>query len=264
MAASSGQSARARIAIAFLLLFVFVGVISVGIYYLGKLQETIAGQEGRTALAAINNAEEIDAALARHPSNRFLKLIAMAAKAASETATAIENLSREIEPPTLPRDVDLGKASRDDLEALRRDLKAAESNTTASLPRYLALVQAEHDSLEGYARSLKLDKNALGRFSDRINTRQADLAAVISKLLQARADYYRAYEKCAAVLVADFGIYKVTNGQFVFPLQYMANRYNAAASARDAAAKRVAELEEERRTLTQPSSTAWAQFLSDK
>ena len=67
---------------------------------------------------------------------------------------------------------------------------------------------------------------------DRIDTRQADIAAVTSDLMSARAEYYRAYDKCAAVLVADFGIYKVTNGQFVFPLQYMANRYNAAAGPR--------------------------------
>jgi hypothetical protein len=81
-------------------------------------------------------------------------------------------------------------------------------------------------------------------------------------LLSARAEYYRAYEKCAAILLADFGIYRVTNGQFVFPLQYMANRYNAAAGARSAAAKRIAELEEKQRTLMQPAPKAWARFVS--
>ena len=89
-------------------------------------------------------------------------------------------------------------------------------------------MKAERDRLEAYARSLNLEKDVLSQFMDRIDTRQADIAAVTSDLMSARAEYYRAYDKCAAVLVADFGIYKVTNGQFVFPLQYMANRYTAA------------------------------------
>jgi hypothetical protein len=262
VAASSDHGARARIWVAFLLLFVFVGVVSVGIYYLAKLQETIAAQEGRAALEAISNADEIDAALARHPSNRFLKLVATATRAGIETSAATEKLSRELEAPALSKEINLAAASRNDLEALRGDLKTAEANATSFLPRYLALVKAEHDRLEAYARSLNLDKNMFGRFMDRIDTRQADIAAVTSNLLSARAEYYRAYEKCAAALVSDFGIYKVANGQFVFPLQYMANRYNAAAGARAAAAKRVAELEEQRRTLMQPSLKAWTQFVS--
>jgi hypothetical protein len=256
--AVSYHSARARVWVAFLLLFVFVAVVSVGVYYMGKLQETIAAQEGRTALDAINNAEELDAALARHPSNRFLKLIATATKAGIETGAATEKLSQEMEPPALSKDINLATASRNDLEALRGDLKTAEANATTFLPRYLTLVKAEHDRLEAYARSLNLEKNLFSRFVDRIDTRQADIAAVTSNLLSARAEYYRAYEKCAAVLVADFGIY----GQLVFPLQYMANRYNAAAGAKSAAAKRVAELEEKQRTLVQPSPKAWAQFVS--
>ena len=275
MAASSDHSARARIWVAFLLLFVVLAAVSVGVYYLGKLQETMAALEGRIALDAIN-AGQIDAALAGHPSNRFLKLIATATKAGIETRAAAEKLSQEIvllltavsasaqeiEPPALAKDINQATASRNDLEALRRELKTAEANATSFLPRYLALVKAERDRLEAYARSLNLEKDVLSRFMDRIDTRQADIAAVTSDLMSARAEYYRAYDKCAAVLVADFGIYKVTNGQFVFPLQYMANRYNAAAGAKAAAAKRIAELEEKQRTLMQPSPKAWARFVS--
>ena len=261
MAASSDHSARARIWVAFLLLFVVLAAVSVGVYYLGKLQETMAALEGRIALDAIN-AGQIDAALAGHPSNRFLKLIATATKAGIETRAAAEKLSQEIEPLALAKDINQATVSRNDLEALRRELKTAEANATSFLPRYLALVKAERDRLEAYARSLNLEKDVLSRFMDRIDTRQADIAAVTSDLMSARAEYYRAYDKCAAVLVADFGIYKVTNGQFVFPLQYMANRYNAAAGAKAAAAKRIAELEEKQRTLMQPSPKAWAQFVS--
>ena len=94
MAASSDHSARARIWVAFLLLFVVLAAVSVGVYYLGKLQETMAALEGRIALDAIN-AGQIDAALAGHPSNRFLKLIATATKAGIEIRAAAEKLSQD-------------------------------------------------------------------------------------------------------------------------------------------------------------------------
>ena len=162
MAASSDHSARARIWVAFLLLFVVLAAVSVGVYYLGKLQETMAALEGRIALDAIN-AGQIDAALARHPSNKFLKLIATATKAGIETRAATEKLSQEIEPPALAKDINQATASRNDLEALRRDLKTAEANATSFLPRYLALVKAERDRLEAYARSLNLEKDVLSQ-----------------------------------------------------------------------------------------------------
>ena len=158
MAASSDHSARARVWVAFLLLFVFVAAVSAGVYYLSKLQEMVAALEGRTALDAINNAEELDAALARHPSNRFLKLIATATRAGIETRAATEKLSQEIEPPALSKDINQATASRNELEALRRDLKTAEANATSFLPRYLALVKAERDgagSLRALAQSGK-------------------------------------------------------------------------------------------------------------
>jgi uncharacterized protein (UPF0333 family) len=260
----SDRRAKARIAIAFLLLFVVAAALSVGVHYLGKLQENIAGQESRIALEAINNATSIDEALARYPSNRFLKLIAMAAKAAVETNAASEKLSREIEPPALSRNITLTAASRGDLEALRRDLKIAETNATTLMPRYLALLKAEHDSLENDARSLNVEKNVVGRFVESVDRRHAEIAAVISKMLAARADYYRAYDKCVAALLGEFGIYKVTNGQFIFPIQYMADRYNVAANAMTSAATRVAELEEQRKTLAQPPLKGWEPFVGGK
>ena len=90
------------------------------------------------------------------------------------------------------------------------------------------------------------------------------LDAVIAKMLAARAEYYRAYDKCAAALLGEFGIYKVTNGQFIFPIQYMADRYNVAASAMTSAAARVAELEEQRKTLAQLPLKEWQQFVGGK
>ena len=62
-----------------------------------------------------------------------------------------------------------------------------------------------------------------------------------------------AYERCAALLVREFGIYKVTNGQFIFPFPSTANSYNGAAAALDAAANRIADLEHERASLSRSS-----------
>jgi hypothetical protein len=264
VAAISNKRAKARTAIAFLLVFVVAGALSAGVYYLGKLQENIAGQESRTALQAIDEATSVDEALARYPSNRFLKLMAMATRAALETSAASETLSREIEPPALSRDITLTAASRDDLEALRRDLKIAETNATTFMPRYLALLKTERDRLENDARSLGVEKNVAGRFMEEVDRRHAEIAAVISKILLARAEYYRAYDKGVAALLAEFGRYKVTNGQFVFPIQYMADRYNVAANAMTSAAKRIAELEEERKALAQPPLKGWKPLVSGK
>jgi hypothetical protein len=264
VAAVSDRRAKARIVIAFLLLLVVAAALAVGVYYLGKLQETIANQESRTAVEAIGDGRPIDEALAKYPSNRFLKLMAMASKAALETSAASQKLAQEIEPPSLAKDVTLAAASRGDLEALRRDLKIAEANATDSMPRYLALLKAERDRLENDARSLNLDNKVIGRLMEAVDGRHAAIAALVSSMLAARAEYYRAYDKCAAALIAEFGRYRVTNGQFIFPIQYMADRYNAAANAMASAAKRVAELEEQRKALAQSLLTGWEPFVGGK
>lgn len=264
MEALSDQRVKTRILVAFLFLFVFVIGLSVGAYYLGKLQENIAVQESQAALEAITDHQQIDQALRQHPSNKFLKMIAMAAQAETEISAGSEKLSNELEPSALSKGINLGSASRSDLEALRRDLKAAEANTAMFLPRYLALIRTERDKLENFALSLRVGSDITGRFLDGVDRRNAETAALISRMLSARAEFYRAYQKCVAVLVGEFGIYKVTNGQFIFPLQYMADRYNAAANAMTAAAKRVAELEEERKALMKSHLKGWESFVNGK
>jgi len=261
----SDPKANARVRMAFLLLFVFMIAFSVGAYFvadLGKLQESIAARESQTALQGITDPKQIDQALKQHPSNKFLQMIAVATKAANETNAAIEKLSDQVEPPAISRDVNLAAASRRDLEALRGDLKTAEANATTFMPRYVALLTTERDNLEKYALSLRVGKDTVGRFLDNVDKRHAETTAFASRMLLARAEFYRTYEKYVAVLVGEFGAYKVTNGQFMFPLQRTAERYNAAANATTAAAKRVAELEEERKTLMQSQLAGWQQFVS--
>jgi len=263
----SDPNAKTRVRIAFLLLFVFMIVFSVGAYYvadLGRLQERIAARESQAALQGATDARQIDEALKQYPSNKLLQLIAMATKAADETGAATEKLSNEIEPPAISKNINLGTASRSDLEALRRDLKTAAANATALMPHYAALLKTERDNVEKYALSLRVEKDTIGRVLDSLDKRQAEITAFTSRMLPARAEFYRAYEDYVAVLVEEFGTYKVVDGQFIFPFQRTVNRYNAAAHAMTAAAKRVADLEEERKNLNKSQQERWQQFVNGK
>jgi hypothetical protein len=121
------------------------------------------------------------------------------------------------------------------------------------------LIKAERDKVENDARSLKVGNSTFAKFMAMIDE-QVEMMALISRLLAARAEYYSAYEKCAALLVREFGIYKVDNGQFVFPFQYTADSYNRAAAAMTAAASRLAELEGERAALRRSQLNRWKTF----
>jgi hypothetical protein len=263
----SNPNANTRVRVAFLFLLVFIIVFSVGAYFvadLGKLQDSIAARESRTALQGITDPRQIDEALRQHPSNKFLQMIAMATRAANETNAAIEKLSNEVEPPAISKDINLGAASRSDLEALRRDLKTAQANATTFMPRCIALLKTERDNVEKYALSLHVEKDTISRFLDNIDKRHAEITAFTSRMSLARADFYRAYENYVAVLVGEFGAYKVVNGEFIFPFQRTVDRYNVAAHAMTVAAKRVAELEEEKNSLLKSQREGWQQLVNGK
>jgi hypothetical protein len=260
----SDPNARTRVRLAFLLLFVLMIVASVGVYFvadLGKLHDLIAARDGQAALRGITDASQIDEALRRTPSNKFLRMMAMATKAADETDVAIEKLSGEIEPPAISKAGNLGVAGRSDLEALRRDLKTAETNATTLMPRYVAVLKAERDNVEKYAASLQPGKDAGNKLLDNVDKRRAEITALASRMLSARADYYRAYQNYVAILVGESGAYKFVGGQFIFPLQRTADRYNIAAQAMTSAAKPVAELEQERKSLLQSQQARWLHFV---
>jgi hypothetical protein len=224
------QKSTWRVRIAFALFFVSLIIISVGVCFvagLGTFKEMIAASER-------------------------LRLAAMATQAANETSVAIDKLSNEFRPPMFSKDVNSRTTSRTDLEALRKELKTAEARATAFMPRYIALLKTEHERVENYAQSPRADRDAVSRVLDDIDKRHAKITALISTMLLARAEYYRAYENYLGVLVSNFGAYKVVDGEFIFALQSTVDRYNVAAQAMTIAANRVAELEEERKKVLQP------------
>jgi hypothetical protein len=260
----SDPKARTRVRTAFLLLFVFMIVASVGAYLvadLRKMHDLIAERDAQASLRGITDASQIDEALRQKPSNKFLRMIAKATRAADETNVAIEKLSDEIEPPAISKAGNLVAASQSDLDALRRDLKTAETNATTSMPRTIAVLKAERDTIEKYAASLQLGKDAGNRVLDEIDKRHAEIAALASRMSSARADFYRAYQNYVAILVGEFGAYKVVGGQFIFPLQRTVDRYNVAAQAMTSAAKPVADLDQERKSLLQSQQARWLHFV---
>ena len=264
MASEPKTSPRSRIV---LIVFAFTIAVAVGAYFvadLGNLQDRIAAREGRAALQGITDPGQIDEALRQNPSNRFLRMMAMATRAADETNAALDKLSGDIEPPAIARADNLGAASRSDLEALRRDLKTAETNVTALMPRITVVLKKEHDDVENYAASLHLGKDAGNRLLENIDGRHAEITSLASRTLSARAEFYRAYQNYLAVLIGEFGAYKMVGGQFIFPLQRTVERYNVAAQAMTAAAKPIAELEEERKALLQSQQERWLKFVSSE
>jgi hypothetical protein len=253
-----------RVALLVLWTFCIFAIICFGAaYYIGdlaKYQEAISAEESQTALRGVNDPEQLDQALKQFPSNSVLKLVALANKESIEIDTATQKRLDEVEPRGLPKPTDLGASNRGDLDAIRRDLKIAQSNATTFEPGYIALIKAERDKVETDARSLKVGNNTIAKFLAMIDEQDMEIMAVTSKMLAARVEYYSAYEKCTELLLREFGIYKVENGQFVFPFQYSADSYNRAAAAMAAAAKRIAELEDGRATVRQSQLNRWKAF----
>jgi hypothetical protein len=186
----------------------------------------------------------------------------MAAKRdATERDAAARKLLAEAEPASLAKPVDLTAASRADLDALRAALKAAEGQAASFKPRFDTAAKAKRDEVEKEARALGVGSDTQTKFMAVIDAQHADIAAYFAKILAARAGRNAAYDKCAALLIKEFGSYKITNGQFIFRAQSTADSYNAAAVAMAAAAKRIAELDEEGVALKQTQLKRWKEFV---
>lgn len=258
----SDPKTKTRVRLAFLSLIV---AFAVGAYFvsgLGRLQDDISARESRAALQGLTEPGQIEQAVRQHPSNRLLQMIAMAGRAAEETDAAVERILDEVEPPSLAREVDLGKAARADLEALRRELKTAQANATVLGPRVGAVLASERDKVKSHALALRIGEPVVTGLLDVVDRRHAEITALMTKTSSARADYYRARENYIGMLAAEAGTYKVVDGQFIFPFQRTVDRYNVAANAMTAASERVAALNEDRKNQTQAAQARWLRFVN--
>jgi hypothetical protein len=255
---------RRRPALVLSLLCVFViACLGVG-YYVGdlaKFQTADPAKESQIALRGVGDPEQLDRLLRQYPSNKMLRMVALANKDSVEIDAAARSLLNDAEPRDFLKLIDLSAYSRSDLDTLRRDVKTAQSNAAAVTPSYIALLNDERAKLENDARSLDVESGTVSEFMTMIDEQHAEMIALASKVLAARAEYYNAYEQCVAILVREFGSYKVTNGRVVFPVQSTADSFNRAVTALDTAAKRIAEVEDERTTLRRSQLGRWKSFV---
>lgn len=247
----------ARIRLAFFALFALLTVGASLSIDLSKFQERISTREGEAALQGISSPAELESALRQHPSNSVLQLMAKAIRVAGDTKGAIDRLSAQIEPARLSKELNFSSVSRDELDSFRSDLKTAEANAMAFLPRYAALLKAERDQIESATVSFRAPKEIADQLLAGVAQRQAKTLDAISRILSARADYYRAYDKYIAFLSSELGSFKVVGGQFVFPLQRTVERYNVVAQAMTLAGRRVAELETDMKKQHRPLAEEW-------
>jgi hypothetical protein len=212
-------------------------------------------------LKDVRDPSQIDRVVKDNPSNVLLLLMVEIRRASQETGRLMEKVIDEIEPPTLPKELTYARASRAQLEAYRLDLEAAEANAMAAMSRYVALLESEREKVEVVVRSLDIDDRYIRAALSGIDKRQAQSTDITSKMLSANAEFYRATGGYVAFLIEQFEHYKVsTNGHFMFSSQSMADRYEAASGQINDAIKRLAELEEERRKLTQVQQEEWERF----
>lgn len=269
MATVSNQrvSTPKRVSLLALLLLVIFSLLVVAcfavVYFVGDLtryQEAISARETQNALRGVNDPEQLDQALKQFPANDTLKLIALANKESIEIDAAAQKRLDDAEPKELSKPVDLTAADLSDLDALRRDLQNAGSNAASLGPDVAAFIKAERDKAETDAHLLKVGSSKIAKFMAMIDEQDTEVSALTSRILAARAEYYDAYEKCVGYLTKEFGLYKVQDGQFVFPFQFDADGYNRVAAAMEAAVNGVAQLEQERAALRQSQLNRWKSF----
>jgi hypothetical protein len=244
-----------------ILLSCVIAIVCFGtLYFIGDLarfQDANVVEENQAALRDLKDPEQLDQLLKQYPSNRILKLIALANRDSIEIDDAALGLLREVDPGELTKRINNGFSSRGDVDALGRDLKAAEDNAAGLPSRYDALIKAVRVRIEHDAGALKGRTTDFAKFMAMIDAEHAGMKALMAKISAARLDYFRAYGKCVALLALEFGSYKVVNGQFIFRLQPEADSYNEAAAVTATAAKRLVDLEEERTALRQSQFDRW-------
>jgi hypothetical protein len=257
---SSRSTTSVRIQLAVFGLFALATVaISLSID-LSKFQERVSTREDQAILQGISSPSELESALRQHPSNSVLQLMAKAIKAADNTKVAVDQLSAQIEPARLSKELNFSSVSRDELDAFRGDLRTAEANARAYLPRYAAIFKTELDQIRSATVSFHVPRSIADQLLEGVTQRQARTLNAISLVLSARADYYRAYDKYIAFLSSELGSFKIVGGQFIFPLQRTVERYNVAAQAMTSAGRRVNELETDMKKLERPLPEEWARL----
>jgi len=238
-----------------------IAIVCFGTLYsvgdLSRYQRSEIAQNGEAALHDLDAPEQVDQLLKRNPASAVLKLVAMAKRDAVELDDAARRLLGEADPGELWKRMDKAASSRSDLEALGRDLKAAEDNAATLGARFAPLGKTVHDKIERDAVLVEGRTDRFTTFMAIVDAQHAGMKDAIAKISAARLDYLRAYENCVAVLAREFDTIKVVNGQFIFALQPQADSYNKAAAAMASSAKRMGDLDTAQAALRSAQFEAW-------
>ena len=135
-----------------ILLGSIIAIVCFGtLYFVGDLarfQQGAVIRENQAQLRDLGDTQQLEQLLKRYPSNRILKLVALASKDSIEIDAAALGLLREADPGELSERINKGLSGRGDLQALGRDLKAAKENAAGLQSRYDILIKAVHDGIE--------------------------------------------------------------------------------------------------------------------
>jgi hypothetical protein len=246
--ASRGSKNRARafaIAIA-------VGAVLILATNAVKLQDTIELGATRAALQGVNDAAGIEKAAQANPSNHFLGLIAETVRAAAEAQQLTSEVASKIEPAGITVKLNPATASLDQLQGIVRDFRAAEANARAALPQFVEIFKGERARVERFGKANGASPDMARSILEGIDTRQARITDLNSRMLDARAGLYHALGDRYAVYVEQYGRFQVqANGQFAFSDRAALARFNATAEPINGGLKRIAQLEQEGKELQQ-------------
>lgn len=200
------------------------------------------------------------------PAVVLAQLTDQAAQAAAATEAISRKLWASIEPPTMQTPPDLATASRSDLEAYLRDLKAAEANAANVLQQYTALLDAEQALIEEAARSSGLDEGSWSDLRAAVNERRGASRERVGRMLQARGNLYRAMQATQVLVIGEFGKYKVgAGGQVRFSSKAATDRAVGASQRVGAANQELDRIEAEmlqaRQTSQPAAEPAWKDMV---
>lgn len=246
--------------------------VAAGVIYASRTVRTASEPEARVVLPATAEPtpqppkQEV---VKQDPAIVLAQLTEKAAQAAAATDALAQKLWASIEPPSMQTPPSYATASRSDLESYFVDLETAEANAAAAQSQYAALLKAERDLIEDSARSSGLAESDWAGLLASVDERHSGVLELAKQMLQARGDLYRAMQGMQAVIIDQFGKYKVLpDGQIRLATKAMTDRMVAAGEQMNAANKALDRIEEKmmtaRQVPQQPLEPAWKDMVKDR
>jgi hypothetical protein len=238
---------------------VVAAIVGGGVLYASRTAFAPGEPEGRVVLPAASTSEPPKQEVARtDPATILTQLTETAAQASAATESLSMKLWAAIEPPDMQMP-DFASASRGDLEKYVGELKTAEANVTDAYNKYTALLKAEKDLIEEATQSSGLDEKTRTEFLTQVTDRQNASLELITSMLKARLDLYRANQRLQAIAIEQ----KSKRGGETGRMSKAANeRFAAAAAEVNEASKRL-DLAEERIIQSRPApQQGWQNMLN--